>query len=232
MRQKIIISKPYIKEEKSEIFGESVKLCAMVKMLNPNNQKLEEKECYFEFEKKYKKYICFERSDAFVMGLISSAMELGMDIEFEMPISERLYYQLTNYYIPMISENNAKYPMYNIKLIGPTDNTVIKNEGAVATGCSGGVDSFYTILKYSKNNCDLKNYQLTHLVYSSSGTLDKNSERMKNNFKNVLSEITKIAEECNLETIACFNNLNEFYKFPYVLYNCFFCYKFCIGKIN
>ena len=170
MRKIIKIGKPYIKEcNNSYVFGKSVLLCADVTMENPNNKKTETKECYFEFDKKYKNYLCDVRSDAFVMGLLTTAMENDMDIEFESPLSERLYYQLTTYYIPMVAKNNSNYPMYNIKIIGPTDNTVISNMKAVATGCSGGVDSFYTIAKHSSNDIP-KSFKITHIIYSSSGT--------------------------------------------------------------
>lgn len=221
MKKTIKIGKPYIKKVDSDIFGKAVRLCAEVTMINPNTGKRETKECYFEFEKNYENYICDERSDAFVMGLLSSAMENGMDIEFEAPISEQLYYQLTTYYIPMVAKYNATYPMHFIKLIGQLDNSKISNKGAVATGCSGGVDSFYTIARHSKDNIS-KSYQLTHLVYNSSCTSDGIEERIKKNFMNNFLEIKNIAKDCDLKLIACYNNLNEFYIFPYKAFNMFY----------
>ncbi len=222
MRNKIIISEPFIKEEKnSEIFGESVKLCANITMINPNTLKKETKECYFEFEKRFKKYLCYERSDAFVSGLLSSAMECDMDIEFTSPISERLYYGLTTYYIPMVSENNPTYPMHNIKISGPLDSTPIKSENKVATGCSGGVDSFYTIARYSEGKVS-KEMELTHLIYSSTASVDNDEKRMRDVFKKNNLEVKQIAKECNLEEIACYSNLYEFYKFPYKSFITFF----------
>ncbi len=215
MRKKIKIGKPFIKENTdSLIFDESIQLCANVTMENPNNHKIESKVCYYEFDKKYKKYLCDNRSDAFVMGLLTTAMENDMDIEFESPISEKLYYQLSTYYIPLVSKNNSSYPMYDIKIAGPTDNKIIKNEKAVATGCSGGVDSFYTIAKHTSNDIP-KSYKLTHIVCSSSGTSDFTQERVIKNFKNTFDEIQKIADDCNLNAIVCYNNLYEFYKVPF-----------------
>ena len=183
-------------------------------MQNPNTDRIEKKVCYFEFDAKYKEFITAERSDAFVMGLLVSAMENGYDIEYEKPISERLYYQLMTYFVPMISKYNKSYPIYNIKLLGPVSNENIKNIGAVATGCSGGVDSFYTIKRHSDGNVN-KEYKLTHLVYSSSGTEDTNEPRIIQNFKKNISVIDKIAKDCNLDLISCYNNLFEFYKIPF-----------------
>ena len=45
--------------------------------------------------------------------------------------------------------------------------------------------------------------------------VERNEERIKKSFIKTLNYVNKIANECSLETIACFNNLNEFYKFPY-----------------
>ncbi len=221
MRNKIVISKPYIQECESEIFGDAVRLCANITMLDPNTHIEKTKECYFEFDENYKKYLCPERSDAFVMGLLSSAMELDMDIEFEAPISERLYYQLTTYYIPMVAKYNSSYPMNNIRLFGSYDDRQIKNEKAVATGCSGGVDTFYTIAKHLSKDIPESN-KITHIVYSSSGTSDFNKERVKNEYKKNITSILNIAKDCNLEAICCFNNLFEFYKIPYRAFNMFY----------
>ncbi len=221
MKKKIIISKPFIEEEKSDIFKNSVKLCAHITMENPNTQKLEKKKCYFEFNREYKKYLCDTRSDAFVMGILSSAMELGYDIEFKAPISEKLYYQLTTYYIPMVSKHNPTYPMHSIKLIGDLDNTKIENSKAVATGYSGGVDSFYTIIKHGKI-CDIATNKLTHIVFNSNCTSDNNEERIKKTYLKKLEEVEAMAKEANLKTIACYNNLYEFYKFPFRAFNMFY----------
>lgn len=223
---KIIIGKPKIEKCKSEVFGEAIRLIADVTMNNPNTNKLEKKECYFEFEKVYEKFICNERSDAFVMGLLTTAMENNMDIEFEKPISEKLYYQLSTYYIPMISKYNSNYPMHNIKLIGPLDKTTIKNENAVATGCSGGVDSFYTIAKHISNEVPNTN-KLTHIIYSSSGTSDVNDKRIKDEYKRNMPTILNIAKDCNLKSIFCFNNLYKFYKTPFRGFTMFYTTTFC-----
>lgn len=221
MKNKIIISKPYIKECDSNIFGKAVRLCAKITMINPNSQKKETKECFFEFEKKYREYLVDSRSDAFVMGLLTTAMENNNDIEFEAPISERLFYQLTNYYIPMVSKYNMNYPLNDIKLIGSTDDAVITNKSAVATGCSGGVDSFYTIYKHSKcENC--KNNKITHLVFSSSGSDVFDAKKLKKSYIQNYKKIDKISKDSELELIACYNNLYEFYKHPFKGFITFF----------
>lgn len=217
MKKVLHIGKIFIKKNDSKLFNGSVKLCSEITMLL--NEKKLKKVCYFEFDSKYERFLCYENSDAFVIGLLITAMENGLDIEFETPLSEKLYYQLTNYYIPMLSKYNRNYSLHCINLIGKTNNFYFKNE-AVATGCSGGVDSFYTIAKHMNKN--LGNFKLTHLVYSSSGTADIVQDRIESTFKKNRELVRNICNDCNLEFIDCFNNLNEFYKFPYEGFNMFF----------
>ena len=219
-RKKIVISKIFIKKCHSDLFGQAVRLCAMVTMNNANTGKLEEKECFFEFEQRYEKYICTERSDAFVLGLLTCALETGSDIEFSEPISERLHYQLTEYYIPMLGKYNGSFPICFIRLNGPRDGNMIRNESAAATGCSGGVDSFYTIKKYLNDTTGVG--KLTHLVFSSSGTLDYDAGRIKNAYKKNMFLVKDIADECGIDYIWCFNNLHTFYKMPYKGFSMFY----------
>ena len=51
--------------------------------------------------------------------------------------------------------------MNNIKIIGPTIDEKYLSESAIVTGCSGGVDSFYTMVKHESE----KNFELTHIVF-------------------------------------------------------------------
>lgn len=220
MNDKIHIGEIFVESIEDELFAHGVRLCSNISM-EKNGEKIEKK-CYFEFDKKYEKYLCYERSDAFVMGLLSSAMELGQDIEFETPISAKLYYQLTSYYIPVVAKYNSSYPMHNIKLIGPLDNTVIKNEKAVATGCSGGVDSFYTITKHLKDEGVPKDFRLTHIVYNSSCSSDIIESRLRDNFINTYKKMDNIARLYHIDLIACYSNLYEFYIFPFKAFNMFF----------
>lgn len=159
-------------------------------------------------------YLTPERSDAFVMGLLTTAMENGYNIEFTAPMSARLFFKIQNFYIPMIAKYNKKFGMKSIQLIGTVDDQIIVSEEAVATGCSAGVDSLYTVVKYGLDYEDRK-HRLTHLVCASSGTLDNDQERIVATFRNVYGRVKCIAKETGLTAVGCYNNLHEFYKFPY-----------------
>ena len=217
MRNKFYIHKAKIREIESDVLGEAVRLSAQVDIITLDGTKT--KECYFDFTREYKEYLCTEKSDAFVMGLLTASMENDMDIEFEAPLSERLYYQMTTYYIPLVSKYNSKYPLHYIDLIGPRSLEIFESKNAVVTGCSGGVDSFYTMMKHS--DCD-KKHKITHIVFSSIATIDYLEERVKNTYRENLNLVKNIANDSNLKLIACYSNLHEFYKFPYKGFSTFF----------
>ena len=80
----LIISKPCIVE-----LGKKVLLQADIISEKFN------KPYFFEVESKYADYLCEQRADAFVLGLLYFAMVNGYNIKCEAPMSEKLFYQLT-----------------------------------------------------------------------------------------------------------------------------------------
>jgi hypothetical protein len=54
---------------------------------------------WYSVDRKYGQYLTSEKVDAFVVGILPLAMELGEDITVKGTISEKLYHNLTNYYI-------------------------------------------------------------------------------------------------------------------------------------
>ncbi|WP_425806412.1 hypothetical protein ACHOLT_05795 [Desulfitobacterium sp. Sab5] len=161
-------------------------------------------ELWFEVEKEYEKYLCVERSDAFLVSLLPWAMMRSSDkdickIYCETPISEQLHHQLVNYYIPLLINNITYY--HNVIIFTQTESEKLPSEGAVGTGISGGVDSSYTLAKYI--NCEDPNFQLTHGVYYNMGIyggFDSKSERQ------LQHKVSNIAHDCNLRYIKMTSN--------------------------
>ena len=61
-----------------------------------------EKEIYFKFPCEYREYLDEINSDAFLCALLYYAMHKNLDIEINGSITEQFYYQITNYFIPII----------------------------------------------------------------------------------------------------------------------------------
>lgn len=169
------------------------------------------KELYFEFDVEYADYLDDRGADAFVSMLIYYAMQMNLDIVSEAPISERLYYQLTTYFIPVLAQTTDFF--HQISIIATTYVPTSGSEPAkgVACGFSGGVDSFYTIQKHL--NHDLKSYRLTHLLFCDlpaqlvdpgNNTRDKAEQYTKEN----LSFLDAAAQELGLPIIVARTNVH------------------------
>ena len=61
---------------------------------------------WYKIDKKYKKYLCDDRCDSFVVSFLIFAMKNSIDIQSSYQISEKLYYQLTYHLIPQIFITN------------------------------------------------------------------------------------------------------------------------------
>ena len=57
---------------------------------------------WYEVEARLQHYLTYDRLDCFVVALLILAMRRGENIFLRGPMSERLYYNLTNYYIPIV----------------------------------------------------------------------------------------------------------------------------------
>lgn len=162
---------------------------------------------WYEVEEKYSQYLTFERADAFVVGLFLLALKEGENIKVNAPISERLYYTLNTYLLPLFAEINGyeKIAIHCDELV----NDVLQNFGAVGTGLSCGIDSFSTIYKHLVDDCP-NDYQITHFTFfnvGSNGTLG--GEKARNLFKKRLEIVNSCALELGKELITLDSNISE-----------------------
>lgn len=177
---------------------------------------------WFEVPGKYARYLCKERSNAFVVALFWYAMATGSDIEFEAPLSKRLYDGMTNYLMPEL-EKTGFAPIH---FSGPVTLEPVWCEKGVVTGLSGGVDSSYTLQSYSRDDVPADK-KLTHLVHHSCSYLFKPCDIHKgletlyweeNQIEEFLQErLMKIAREKGFDLIITKTNLDrDFYRGGYI----------------
>jgi hypothetical protein len=220
MNKYIKIGKPYI-----QIIESKALLCSLIE--TPQMSKV----LFYEVSQKFADYFLVDRCDCFLLGLLHTAMFENYDIECEAPITEELFFQLTNFYIPTLSSNMSD--MNSIHIYGKTIPSPIEKGDGVLTGNSGGVDSLYTILKYTKEKYD--NFGVTHIIFNNIYFEDNNAERMRKLFERDCIEKSQLANETNLEFISLFTNLYEFYKHPGI-FNHYFALQYigaayCLAKL-
>ncbi len=129
---------------------------------------------WFSTEKEYAEYLTAERSDAFVVAFLTTAMRRGEDIKCEAPMTKRLYYQITTYLIPTMAAAMDIYQ--SIAIHASVVDAPLPCERAVGTGWTGGVDSMHTLMTHL--NATEPSRKLTHLLVANVGTLesDHNTE--------------------------------------------------------
>ncbi len=149
---------------------------------------------WFAVPIEYEDYLCYERSDAFVVAMLWYAMITGSDIVHKAPISERMSFQVNRYLIPALC--NIENGRRRIKVVGPTTEIPYSNIGAVGTGMSCGVDSFYSLSEYIRDSVP-KRYRLTHLTYFNMGAIfhPNRSEKKEYTLKEFYDTTDRMSEE-------------------------------------
>jgi len=170
---------------------------------------------WYSVDKRYKGYITTEKMDGSVVGLLLFAMQHREDMEIDGAISEKLYYHLTNYYMPILRLIIPSLHTINIlpeKLDGGKSYHCKK---AVATGFSGGIDSFCTVFDHLTNDTPT-NYKITHLLFNNVGSHGEWGGSAARTLFNQRYDILKpFAEEIGLEFMKIDSNLSEFLQFDF-----------------
>ena len=201
----IEIKKPTIKTVKEKTVLETV-------VLIDNKAKT----VFYEIDKKYGKYLCTERSDAYVIAALYYAMKNNHNIKSEMPISRSLYHNITTYLIPTLSKHSNR--LHHIKLDMEIAYEELETEGNVGTGMSCGIDSFHTLHSYLNPEC--KDMKLTHLCLNNVGSFNAYNEKYhgigSDNARDFLIErACKVAKEINLPLIITNSNIHKVFNENY-----------------
>lgn len=200
----ITIGNPYIKEMNDG----TVRLCSVVNYDGKNE------EIWYGVDKEYGKYLCYERADAFLLAFLPYAMAFKHDIKIDGALSEKLYYQLKNHYIPSLAKFTNYYHSIRIKCKTLDSTSYSGAANGVATGFSGGVDSFYTVLKHLDSK--EKSYNLTHLTFFKVGATGSfGGKSAQKTFEYRVSQFKKYADSKKLPFLTVDSNVSEHAKMSY-----------------
>lgn len=162
------------------------------------------KKIWFSVDKEYGQYLCYERSDAYVIAVLNYAMRNGHDISCEAPLTEELYYNLDKYLIDAIKEYNPDF--YRPIITAPISSELLPCGGAVGTGISCGVDSLHALA--SQTDLKFKHHNITHLTFNNVGSHGE-GERAKELFRMRLDLPRKFAEEYGFNLVISDSNLMD-----------------------
>ena len=189
----IIIDKPYIKEIDNK--------CRMSANIIIDEKSVE---IWFEVDKAYGKYLTYERSDAYVIGILSYAMRNGHDIKCEQPMSADLFYQIDTYLIDAVYKSSKS--LHRTKIITDVCNEKLETANAVGTGISCGIDSFHAVSSHTRLKAE--DFNITHLAFNNVGSHGE-GERAVNLFNARRSLAKKFAEEYKYEFVESNSNIHD-----------------------
>ena len=146
-------------------------------------------------------------SDAALAGLFIPAMQQGENITLEGDVSEELLFHINHdvqsiygIYLPWLKKIRVEASPENEKTT-PSSN--------VATGFSGGIDSFYTLSEHHYPEKVSQGFRLTHLLYNNVGSHGDGQIRL---CRERYFRLKKLTKKLGLPFIVVDSNLDEFYK--------------------
>lgn len=175
---------------------------------------------WYSVDKEYAEYLCYERSDAFVIGLLYFAMVAGVDISSNVPMTKSLYDKITGVLIPTMCNPKTGYRAININAECLPE--IERTASFVGTGASGGVDSYTEIQLGTREGIDSE-HKLTHLCYFNVGalnfsgylkpyTLESWNEGAKDEFAKRSSIAKDIGKDYNLPLVCVNSNISDLYQ--------------------
>lgn len=163
------------------------------------------KSLWFTLDNEHEELIS-DRSDAALSALLIPAMERGEDIRVNGTVSERLYYILQHHQQAVLQ---ALHPSLNRVSIHPEEIKPKKKTGTgVATGFTGGIDSFATLADhYHADTPD--GFHITHLLFNNVGSHGRRNEEL---YKERYEYLQPAVDRIGLPLIAVNSNIDSFYE--------------------
>lgn len=195
------INKPEIKVEGST---------AYLKCLVESNQKTDY--LWYAVDAAYTEHLVDERADGFLLALLPYAMKHGEDIEVLCPISERLHYNIKHYVTTILHHISPQYSQCEIAAAKLDSGQLFSTNENVATGISGGIDSFCVVADHHYDESIQPSYKLTHLLYNNVGSHGRGGKEL---FNARFQKIHTISNEIGLPIIRVDSNVREFTDIRY-----------------
>ena len=167
---------------------------------------------WFEVDEKYEKYLCYERSDAFVIAILNYAMRNGHDITCLAPMGEDLYYQITTYLIDAVYKGSKK--LHNTIINTDIDSSILITAHAVGTGISCGIDSFHVLSHHTHTR--LKKHNITHLAFNNVGSHGE-ADRALKLYDERKKLVENFAKEYEFELVDSNSNIHDVFPQNHLL---------------
>jgi hypothetical protein len=164
---------------------------------------------WYSVPNKYSQYLTTEKLDGFVVSLLLLGMNLGEDIEVKGPMSEKLYYNLTRYYMKIVQNVIPSLKIINIIPDSLHDGKSYSTQGAVGSGFSAGVDSLTTIHDNFLSDVP-PHFKITHFCFHNVGAhVGLNSVNVSELFNTRYAKTKILTDKLGVDLIKIDTNLSN-----------------------
>lgn len=171
---------------------------------------------WYEIDARYQPYLTTETLDSFLVGMLLLAMKRGQDIQVEGAISERLYYNLTHYYMHLLTGILPEFRIISIKPRRLSSKAFVSGHRGVAAGFSAGVDSFFTVLDHLYRN-PTPAYTISHLLFNNVGAhAQGTADGGKTSCDAHYNLVRLCGEELELELVRVDSNLDDVLEVEFI----------------
>ena len=170
-----------------------------------------EKNLFFFVEEEWSNWLTCDVYDAFLLAMIYPAMYYGESVDIQGCVTEKLYYNLIHYIIPIVKQYNPNLNTIDVKVDGY--RSASKNSDLhIGTGFSGGVDSFLTLTDkfWGENNPEYKIDTLFFFHLGQYGNIHKPNIDLVLQKQYSITET--FAKQIDVNSIFLNTNLFEFCK--------------------
>jgi hypothetical protein len=190
------ISKPEIRQQENQLLS-----TVQVESLDGSST------LWYSVEKKFGDLLT-DFSDAPLVALLIPAMANGEDIHILGTISERLFYNLSGPYQQFLQ---CFFPALRRVNIRP-ENVQTRDQRAsgVATGFSGGIDSYCLLADHHYSRNVPEGFRISHLLFGNVGSHGQ-GEEAERVFRERYTHLEPVAERIGLPFITVNSNLDSFY---------------------
>lgn len=169
-----------------------------------------EGELWYRFPADQEESISYEVADGVIVTLLPFALRGGYDIYSEIPMSERLWFQLTGQVIPQLALTSEE--LWNTELHAPLC-TPSYTPDRVATAMSCGVDSFTTFFEHT-HDMPKERWKIDLLTFFQngahhSGTIG-HSDKEDEVYAEQLAHVRRFCETVHYPLLDVASNLDAF----------------------
>lgn len=164
-----------------------------------------QEQLWFSVHRNHKEWLTPEAQDAFVLALLLLAMKEKEDIYVEGAMSEKLFYNLVNYYMRIVTSCIPSLSQVRIIPEELRSASYTQTKSGVATGFSGGIDSFCVLADHFFGSVP-DGFKITHLLFNNVGSHGAGGRQL---FRDRYNRLMPAAKELGLPLIAIDSNISE-----------------------